>query len=98
MNRQTNYAVSLVNGVLIVGTPAETITWTNPAPIVYGTALSGVQLNAATSVPGSFAYTPTNGAVLHPGTNTLSAIFTPSDTTDYTNVPASVTLVVCPLR
>jgi hypothetical protein len=70
------------------------INWTNPAPITYGTTLSSNQLNATANVPGIFAYTPTNGTVLNPGTNTLTVVFTPIDTVDYSTVTDSVSLVV----
>ena len=51
-------------------------------------------MNATANVPGSFAYNPTNGTVLNAGTNTLSVIFTPTDTVDYSSVTDSVSLVV----
>jgi hypothetical protein len=70
------------------------VTWPPPSPITYGTALSSNQLNATANVPGSFAYNPTNGTVLNAGTNTLSVIFTPTDTVDYSSVTDSVSLVV----
>jgi len=95
-DRQTNYAVSLVNGTLTVGTPPLVFSWTNPGPIIYGTALTTNQLNATANVPGAFAYIPTNGSVLYAGTNTLSVIFTPSDTVDYSGVTNMVSLVVLP--
>ena len=79
---------------LTVRQTVPVVTWTNPAPISYGTALSSNQLNATANVPGKFAYNPTNGAVLNVGTNTLSASFTPTDTFNYSNVTASVSLVV----
>ena len=47
-------------------------------------------------MPGSFAYNPTNGTVLNAGTNTLSVIFTPTDTVDYSSVTDNVNLVVSP--
>jgi len=53
------------------------ITWPAPASIIYGTALSGTQLNATTTVAGAFTYTPTSGAVLPVGTHSLSTTFTP---------------------
>ncbi len=93
-NRQTNYTVSLINGALTVTTAGESVTWANPAPITYGAALSSSQLNATASVPGSFAYNPTNGTVLNTGTNLLSVIFTPTDTVDYSSVTDVVSLVV----
>lgn len=56
------------------------ITWTNPVPIVYGTALSVTQLNASSSIGGSFAYTPPSGTVLNAGSNqVLMAVFSPAD-------------------
>ena len=77
-----------------VGQATPTITWTAPSAITYGTALSGTQLNATASVPGTFVYTPAAGAVLGAGTQTLSVTFTPTDATDYTTATASVSLIV----
>ena len=71
----------------------STITWPTPAPIAYGAALNGTQLNATAPIPGKFAYTPGAGEVLAAGTQTLSVTFTPADA----NIPAaqaSVQLVV----
>ena len=48
----------------------QTITWVNPADIVYGTALGGTQLNATVSVggpdmtTGALTYTPAAGTIL----------------------------------
>ncbi len=77
-----------------VGKATPTITWTAPSAIIYGTALSGTQLNATASVPGAFSYSPAAGAVLGAGTQTLSVTFTPTDTADYGTSTASVTLIV----
>ena len=46
------------------------------------------------TVPGSFAYMPTNGTILDAGTNILSVIFTPADTTDYNSITGTVSLVI----
>ena len=70
------------------------ITWATPAAVTQGTALSGTQLNASASVPGSFVYTPPAGTVLAVGTHTLSVTFTPADTTRYTAASRTVTLEV----
>src|SRR5215469_2031648 len=51
------------------------ISWAAPEPIVYGTRLSSVQLNAAASVQGRFLYMPGPGYVLPAGTHTLWAAF-----------------------
>lgn len=71
-----------------------TITWANPAPITYGSALGAAQLNATSSVPGAFTYTPVAGTVPGAGAQTLKVTFTPTDTTDYQSATASVTLSV----
>jgi len=76
-------------------TPA--ITWNNPANIIFGSALGNGQLNAIANVPGAFVYTPPAGTVLLVGNSqTLSAQFTPTDTTDYNNAMASVLINVLP--
>jgi CSLREA domain-containing protein len=70
-----------------------TVSWATPAAITYGTALSATQLDAAASVPGTFAYTPASG-ILTAGTHTLSVLFTPTDSADYTTASATVSLLV----
>ncbi len=96
-NDTTNYtsasAAVMIN--VVQGQAMPTISWAKPADIVYGTALSGTQLDAAANVAGKFEYTPAAGTVLDAGLDqTLSATFTPSDTTDYTTVTATVTINV----
>ena len=39
------------------------ITWNDPDSIVFGTALSGTQLNAIADVAGTFVYTPSSGTI-----------------------------------
>ena len=78
-----------------VGQTTPTINWSNPADITYGTALSSTQLDAIASVDGSFTYTPAAGTILGAGQDqTLSVNFTPTDTTDFSTVTASVTINV----
>ena len=77
------------------GRQTPTITWANPADIVYGTSLGAAQLDATASVPGTFTYSPPAGTVLHAGSGqTLSVTFTPTDTTDYTTATATVSINV----
>jgi YVTN family beta-propeller protein len=71
-----------------------TITWSNPADIVYGTPLSSTQLNATSSVPGTLVYNPPTGTILDEGTQTLNAFFTPTDSIDYTTASAGVSINV----
>ncbi len=85
-------------------TAAQTpiITWSNPANITYGTALSNTQLNATASNPttrlsvaGTFVYTPPSGTILGIGSNQkLNTTFTPTDTANYTTASKSVSINV----
>src|SRR6202034_2740628 len=89
-----NYSTVTKTVQIVVTQAAPVITWSNPAGIVYGTALSSTQLNATASVPGSFAYTPAAGSIPNAGTDTLSLTFTPTDTTNYSTVTKTVQIVV----
>jgi hypothetical protein len=95
-NRRTNYSLTLSNGTLTVLQAAPVLNWPAPAPVIYGTSLGTNQLNATASTPGSFAYNPPPGAELPVGTNILSVQFNPSDSTDYTNATATISLIVQP--
>lgn len=70
------------------------ITWTNPSAITYGTSLSSTQLNASTSVAGTFSYNYSSGTLLNAGSYTLITVFTPTDGTTYSTATKSVTLTV----
>ncbi len=84
--------VVMLTGTAVKGTPV--ITWATPAAITYGTALSSTQLDASASVSGVFAYTPASGSTPAAGSDTLSVVFTPTDTTDYAATTATVNLTV----
>ena len=70
------------------------ITWATPTPIPYGTALGAGQLDASANIEGGYTYTPPAGTVLNAGTTTLSVLFTPMDTTDYSTATQTVSLLV----
>ncbi|MEY2879840.1 MAG: hypothetical protein RLZZ15_2220 [Verrucomicrobiota bacterium] len=70
------------------------ISWAAPATITYGTTLSGTQLNATANVPGTFAFTPTSGAVLAAGDQPLSVAFSPANAANYTTATGGQTLTV----
>ena len=90
-----NYTtVSFVVPLTVTEKTPVAITWPAPSALSYGTPLSGTQLNATASVPGTFVYFPSAGLVLAPGSYTLSASFTPSDTDKYATAHASVMLEV----
>ncbi len=80
----------------VTGT-TPTLTWANPADIVYGTLLGATQLDATANVPGTFVYTPASGVLLTVGSKqTLSVVFTPTDAADYATVNDSVQINVTP--
>ncbi|MCU1491666.1 MAG: Chitin binding protein [Acidimicrobiaceae bacterium] len=76
------------------GTPPPAISWQNPAPIVYGTAISSEQLDARSSVPGTFTYVPVAGTVLAAGSRTLQATFRPSGSASAQTTTTTVTIQV----
>jgi hypothetical protein len=82
-----------VYATLTVTAAPTQVTWSTPAPITYGTALSAAQLNATGSVAGTIAYTPPAGTVLGAGPRTLTATLTPSNT-NYAGSSTSVTIDV----
>ena len=79
---------------LTVNQATPVITWATPAPITAGTALSATQLDASANVPGSFVYNPAVGNVPAAGTQQLTAVFSPTDTTDYASATGHTSLVV----
>lgn len=89
--KQVSQMFQASNGML----PPPTITWYNPASIVYGTPLSSAQLNAFASVPGTFTYSSPAGTLLDPFYDyPLSVTFTPTDSADYPSVSAAAAITV----
>ena len=78
----------------IGGLTVPTITW-NPSPstIGYGVPLTNAELDATASVAGTFTYSPTVGAVLPVGANTVTASFTPS-VSGYATATKTATITV----
>lgn len=66
-----------VSTVHVIETPQ--LTWASPDPITYGTPLSATQLDAVSSVPGTFRYSKGTGMVLFAGVHALTATFIPTD-------------------
>jgi hypothetical protein len=88
-------AATMVTEVVIECTYCTpTVTWLTPSPIAEGTALSSAQLDATSSIPGTFVYLPSAGTVLPSGTQTLSVIFTPTNSINYSTASATVPLIV----
>ncbi|MFE3849264.1 beta strand repeat-containing protein, partial [Flavobacterium sp. LB3P45] len=67
-----NYNAASKQVTLVVNKANQTINWSNPADITYGTLLGATQLNA--TAQGILTYTPASGTLLNAGLNqTLSA-------------------------
>jgi hypothetical protein len=84
-----------VQASLAVNQAVPALSWAQPGPITYGTPLSGAQLDATSDVPGQFTYSPDTGTILGAGLQTITAVFTPADTTDYVSggqVAVSITV------
>jgi hypothetical protein len=90
----TNYTTATQTASLTVNKATPTITWATPAAISYGTALSATQLNASSTVAGTYVYTPALGTALTAGTQILSVTLSPTDTTDYNTATQTVSLTV----
>jgi hypothetical protein len=90
----TGSTSAVLNQVVTKAPSSGTITWATPAAITYGTALSVTQLNATSTLAGTFAYSPVSGTVEGAGAQTLTATFTPTNSTDYQTGTATVTLTV----
>jgi subtilisin-like proprotein convertase family protein len=77
------------------GVATPTIIWPAPADIVYGTPLTQSQLNASSTIPGTLTYNPPTSAMLNAGSNqTLTVVFTPTDTNSYVSVTNNVSINV----
>ena len=89
-----NYTIASANVTVSVTRATPSLTWSTPVAMVYGTALGAGQLNATANIAGNFTYTSAAGTVLSAGNHTLSAIFTPNDSGNYTAASVSVPLQV----
>ena len=100
----TNYKDATADVTIDVLKATPTVNWNDPADIVYGTALSGTQLNATftwvvdgspVTVAGTATYTPAAGAVLNAGMGqNLHVSFAPTNTTNYNTASKDVTINV----
>ncbi len=96
-NDTADYNTATASVTINVNKAAPILSWTNPADIVFGTALDSTQLNATANVPGTFSYSPGSNTVLPAGANQLlTATFMPSDSIDYNASSAQVALNILP--
>jgi hypothetical protein len=88
---------SSASSTLVSNPVAAPIAWATPPSLVIGNSLSSTQLDATSSIPGLFEYSPQAGTVEPTlGPVTLTVTFVPFDTFNYTAATASVTLNVIP--
>jgi phospholipase C len=93
-NDTTNYKTVAVVRSLWVNRGTPIVSWPAPSPVLFGTALSSVQLNATAGMNGTFTYSPAAGTVMTTaGAVRLSVSFTPTDI-NYKTVTVSKTLWV----
>jgi len=76
-----NYIITHVNGTFNVLAPPAPITWApDPSTLAYGTGLGAGQLNASSTVDGTFDYSANPlGAILGVGSHNITTTFTPTD-------------------
>jgi PKD repeat protein len=91
----TSYTTATASVAVTVVRATPTTTWPSPANIIYGTPLSGTQLDATASVPGGFVYAPAAGTVLSVGgSKKLSGAFSPTNPANYNAATANTTIKV----
>lgn len=91
----TNYTSAAKQVTINVNKATPSITWSNPADIVYGTTLSATQLNASSSVTGIFTYAPAVNIKLNAGNaQQLSVTLSPTDDINYFTTTAKVSINV----
>lgn len=82
-------------GLEFSGAATAPISWPTPADIIYGTPLGAAQLNASSTITGTFSYNPPAGTVLNAGAGqTLSVTFTPIETVNYVAATTNVSITV----
>jgi hypothetical protein len=89
-----NYTITYVSGTLTITPANQTVTWSNPAPIIVGTPLGSTQLDATVSVvgpasAGALTYTPAADTVLAVGSGRVLTV-TAAATQDYNQATLSV--------
>jgi Kelch motif/Galactose oxidase, central domain len=91
----TNYNSTSGSVAIVLSRASQIISWATPAAIVYGTPLSGTQLNAVvTKGDGALTYAPPAGTVLSVGQQTLQV--SAAQTQNYNAASMQVTLEVKP--
>ena len=90
----SDYSNETAEVSLTVNPAPAPVSWPQPADITNGAALSATQLDATSTIAGSFVYSPGVGTVLTQGPHLLSVTFTPADSIDYVANTVTVAITV----
>ena len=90
----SDYSNETAEVSLTVNPAPAPVSWPQPADITNGAALSATQLDATSTIAGSFVYSPGVGTVLTQGPHLLSVTFTPADSIDYVANTVTVGITV----
>ena len=90
----TKYNAASKEVTINVQKATSEITWNNPADILAGTELSSEQLNAVSSVPGTFVYYSICRNCIESRFTYIKAVFAPTEATNYNTASKDVTINV----
>jgi hypothetical protein len=79
----SQYQPASITVPIVVNKVQAAVAWGSPEPIVYGTPLGPVQLNATANVPGTFTYVPGAGTIFDAGAHDVTMTFVPQDARNY---------------
>ncbi|HLO59003.1 MAG TPA: T9SS type A sorting domain-containing protein [Bacteroidales bacterium] len=86
-----NFSSATKTVILTVNKATPVITWDTPADMSNGDTLTSDQLNAGSSLAGTFEYNPPEGTVVDSGMNqSLQVVFYPDDSSNYTTATKTV--------
>jgi hypothetical protein len=92
-----NHPAATATVLLDVAPRTPILAWPAPSQITYGQPLDERLLDATADVPGTFTYVPAAGTILDVGDGqTVTATFTPTDSTNYTTATQTLALDVVP--
>jgi hypothetical protein len=84
-----------VTQAILVNKAHVPISWPKPADVLSGTVLGPAQLDATSTIPGQFVYTPPEGTVVHRTENMpLSVQFIPDDSANFATEAKSTSINV----
>jgi hypothetical protein len=100
-----NLVASATTGTLVISRAIPTITWTPSTHTVnHGSAVGAGVLDASSTIAGTFSYTAqasgtapvriTSSTVLSPGNYTLTGLFSPANSTDFSSTSKTIAFAV----